>query len=782
MKKLFTPEWVFPRELEIPQQLRQEIGGSEIFLQMLVRRGFTDPAAARAFLDPAQYQPCPAEALPGMEKALPRILAALQNHEKIGIWGDFDVDGQTSTAILLGGLRLLGADVVYHIPVRGPESHGLSIPHLEKFLASGVSMLITCDTGISANEAVDFANSKGVDVIITDHHTLPDVLPNAFALIDPQFLLKDHPFATLSGSGVAYKVLEGLFSALGRLADGEIFVDLAALGLIADVAELTMDARFLVQKGLNRLHAFPRSGLAAILKENNCSPNDVTESVVSYILAPRLNAVGRLADANPMVEFLLSDDPVFVATTCNQIEGLNANRKVLCDQVFNGAQTMLEQEPRLLEKPLLFLGHPGWPSGVVGIVASRLVGLYHRPTILFNMSDPAMAKGSARSVSGINIISAIREHESLITSCGGHPMAAGLSVPAQNFDALKYGLFDSITRMAAESDFKPVVEIDRQVELKQLSYKLVAELQQLAPFGPGNPSVLFSSAGLEIESIAVLGRGGEHEKITLGDSEGNLYKSLWWQSVGLPHPTSRFDLAFTASLKKFKGVVDVQLEWQDYRDAQDVENHPSARRKSTDIENIDLRQSQDPINDVKELLSKSNTVVFAESTTPAGIESFTRTGLRQAQNLVFWTSPPSLELLHLLIDSVKPARICWVCLEPPENTLAELIKAVGRYIKRIMDEETTIPLTDLAASCASTTGIVSLILQWYAARGDISIQSLDETAAVITVASGVANNPESTRLQSQISAAHAEVTAFRKYLRTVPNVNALLPEKKKNVR
>jgi len=782
VKKLFIPEWVFPGEVKIPEQLRREIGGSETFLQMLVRRGITDPAVARAFLDPANYSSCPAQELPGVEKAISRILLALKNHEKIGIWGDFDVDGQTSTAILVGGLRLLDADVSYHIPVRGPESHGLSIPHLERFLASGITLLLTCDTGISANEAIAFANNLGIDVIVTDHHTLPDVLPDAFALIDPQLLPAVHPLATLSGSGVAYKVLEALFSALSRAEDAERFIDLAALGLIADLAILTRDARFLVQKGLARIRAFPRAALNAILKENNSLPDEITDSVVSYVLAPRLNAVGRLADANPMVEFLLSDDPVFIATTCNRIEGLNANRKVLCDQVFNGAQTMLEQEPRLLEKPLIYLGHPDWPPGVVGIVASRLVELYHRPVILFNTADPAVVKGSARSVDGINIIAAIREQESSLISCGGHPMAAGLAVSSQNFDTLKYQLFETISRMVAESSYKSAVEIDQQVELKNLSFDLVSELQQLAPFGPGNPPVLFSTAELELESTTVMGKSGEHEKITLGDSEGNLYKSLWWQSVGLPHPASRFDLAFTASLKKFKGIVDVQLEWQDYRDSLNAEDHHLARKRTSEIENFDLRRSLDPLNEFKGLIPVSDVLVFAESNAPVGIESFTRTGLHSTRNLVLWTTPPSMEILHSIIEGVKPARIFWFCLEPPENTLGELLKKVGRQVKQTKGEETAITLADLTASCASTTAIIKLILEWYAARGDLSIDSMDDNTAMISFLHSDPDSSEVTRLQRMISTAHAEVTAFRKYLHTAPNVSTLLPEKKKGSR
>jgi single-stranded-DNA-specific exonuclease len=443
---------------------------------------------------------------------------------------------------------------------------------------------------------------------------------------------------------------------------------------------------------------------------------------------------------------------------------------------------MLEQEPRLLEKPLIYLGHPDWPTGVVGIVASRLVELYHRPTMLFNTSDPITAKGSARSVNGINIIAAIREHEPLLDSCGGHPMAAGLSVPAQNFDSLKYELYETIARMAEESNVRPSVIIDRQIELKDLGYELVTELQQLAPFGPGNPPVMFCASGLEIESATTMGKSSEHEKLTLSDGEGNLHKSLWWQSVGLPHPSSRFDLAFTATLKKFKGVVDIQLEWQDYRDTVVFENQPDTRKKSSEVENIDLRESQEPMSAIKQLLSCIDLFVFAESNIPEKIESFTRNELSSAQNLVMLTSPPTMEILHSIIQNVKPAKIYWVLCDPLENNLSELLKSVGRGIKQNTEKETIIVLSEFAASCASTPAIISLILQWYEARGSISIHSMDGDTAVISVLQSDANAAEAARLQNQISTSHAEVTAFRKYLHTVQNPSSLLPEKKKGSR
>ena len=779
MKKLFIPEWVYPEPVEIPQDLRRDIGGSDFFLQMLVRRGFSDPMAARAFLDLNVYHPCPGSELPGMDKALQRVLEAIQKHEKIGIWGDFDVDGQTSSAILVGGLRRLGCSVEYHIPVRGPESHGITIPYLEKFLSSGISLLLTCDTGISANEAVDYANKNGVDVIVTDHHTLPDVLPNALALIDPQFLAQDHPLATLSGSGVAYKFIESLFHAVGRSGEEENFIDLAALGLIADMAELTRDARYLVQRGLMRMRSDTRCALAAILKENKTPSTELTGSVISFDIAPHLNAVGRLADANPMVEFLLTDDPVFAATTCNRIEGLNADRKLKCNQVFRSAQTMLEQDPKLLEKPLLFLGHPDWHSGVVGIVASRLVGLYHRPVILFNTSDPLTMKGSARSVEGINITSAIREHAHLLRSFGGHPMAAGLSVPAENFDTVKYLLFQTIASMAEESNHRPKIEIDLQVELKEIDFNLISELESLAPFGPGNPAVLFSASQLEIESSSLIGKTREHERVNLNDKDGNLYKCLWWQSVGLPHPSSRFDLAFTASSKYFMGVVDFQMEWQDFRDSSIEDGNLPRVKKTTSIENIDLRKSHISEKELKELLAGNDTLVFFEGANPPIDGTNDRIDLNPSKNLVIWSSPASLEILHSTISMVNPDRIYWLCVNPVPNSLTELLKQIGSTLKQNAASETPLILGNLATKYATTVPILKLVLQWFDARGDISILRLDDNEVRFTVSSSMPDEKRTNELQNQINTAYAEILAFRKYLKTVEPVNLLLPEKTK---
>ncbi len=779
MKRLFTPEWVFPPPVEIPEDLRREIGGSDLFLQMLVRRGLTDPQVARAFLDPKFYHPCPADQLPGIELAIPRILRAIQSHERIGIWGDFDVDGQTSTAVLLSGLRRLGCDVVYHVPVRGPESHGISIPYLEKFLQTGVKLLITCDTGISANDAIEYASSHGVEVIVTDHHTLPEILPSALALIDPQFLPEDHPLGTLSGVGVAYKLLEAIYASLGKSGEEESLLDLVALGLIADIAILTADARYLVQRGLQQIRSTPRPSLAAIFKENQVSAENVDETVVSFVVAPRLNAVGRLGDANPIVEFLITDDPILAATTCNQIEGLNSKRKILSDQVFKSAQAMIDVEPRLLEKPLLFLGHPEWPSGVVGIVASRLVNLYHRPAILFNTSDPQVARGSARSVDGINITAAISAHKDLLSTFGGHPMAAGLSVSTANFDTLKYALMQTIEEMARASDYHPTVEIDSHVNLTEIDIQLIDELQRFAPFGPGNPPILFSASDLEIESITPLGRSKEHESLILNDADSIPYKVVWWQSSEMPHPSSRFDLAFSAFISTYKGKTKLQLEWQEYREC---ESETATKKPSgaTAIQSVDLRASLIPGNELHKIASEPDLLIFSEGDSACPLACTDRDHLQPATNLAIWSIPPSLSILQRVILETKPQKIFWFSIETKEENLSILLKRIGSYLK--VNSGGLYKYSELASRFATTTAIIHTIAGWYAARGDITLTSNDEDDFSWTLVSHPADHQQVVELQNQIQTLHNEVIAFRDYYRKSAAPSSFLAEEAKHSR
>jgi single-stranded-DNA-specific exonuclease len=414
--------------------------------QTLIRRGILTQDSAQAFLHP---EATPSTPFPNIEPAVEIIHAAIQRKDRICVWGDFDVDGQTSTALLVQTLRALGADVVYYIPVRGKESHGVHIETLTPILDGGVKHVITCDTGITAHDAIEFCNSRGVEVIVTDHHDLGETLPNAKAIINPKSLPDDHPLKTLAGVGVAYKLAEALIAnyhlhfTQSPISSLEL-LDLVALGLIADVALLQGETRTLAQRSLQALRNTQRLGLRVMAELSSTNLESLTEETIGFTFAPRLNALGRLSDANPAVELLTTNDPARARVLATQIEGLNAQRRLLTSQVTEAAEAQLREHPELLTDPAIVLSHPNWPGGVVGIVANRLVDRYHKPALLLTEGEDGILRGSARSVEGLHITEAISSQKDLLLNFGGHPMAAGLSLQKENLTGFRRGLGKAI--------------------------------------------------------------------------------------------------------------------------------------------------------------------------------------------------------------------------------------------------------------------------------------------------------------------------------------------------
>jgi single-stranded-DNA-specific exonuclease len=387
--------WLEPNPVDVPHELRELVGGHPLVAKTLVRRGYVTGEQVRAFLDPASYEPAPPQEMPGMDAAVARLAHALDAGERVCVWGDFDVDGQTATTLLVSVLRDLGGDVIYHIPVRATESHGLRQPWLADELAKDVQVLLTCDTGIDAFEAVDFAKKQGVDVVITDHHELGASLPAADAIINPHLLDERHPLSTLPGVGVAYKLAEALYARAGLKQRTDRLLDLVALGLVADVAVLTGDTRYLLQRGLEVLRATPRLGLQELMKLAHIMPDKLDAEDIGFGIAPRLNALGRLDDANVIVEFLTTDNLTRARILASELESLNLRRRRLCDLVQAQAEAKIEAEAALLDSPVLVLADPRWHPGVIGIVANRLVESYHRPAVLI-AAPPEARRGRFR--------------------------------------------------------------------------------------------------------------------------------------------------------------------------------------------------------------------------------------------------------------------------------------------------------------------------------------------------------------------------------------------------
>ena len=754
--------WIDPPESPLPGDLASMLNLPELVLRILHGQGVHSSAAARAFMDFHAYTPSSPYELDDMEKGIERTLSAMKKDELIGVWGDFDVDGQTATATLVSALRKVGAKVVYHVPVRGPESHGIKLDILQTFVKQGITLLITCDTGISEVEQVAWAQTHGIDVIITDHHTLPEVLPQAFAVINPQHLAVEHPLRPLPGVGVACKFAEALLDRCNQADASRSLHDLAALGIIADIADLHADSRYLAQSGIEIIRLSTRPSIRAMLQAAEIHASQFSEESISFALAPRMNAVGRLADANPMVEFLLSDDPAVIAVTVNQLEGLNAQRKLLCDQVFQGALAQIERNPGLLDHAVLILSHPEWPAGVVGIVASRLVSLFHRPVILMVAPPGGLMRGSARSIEGIDITAAIRQNAVFLTSFGGHPMAAGLALDPTNFKTFQRELDKAVEQQSALHPLLNELQIDIWQKPAQIDLSLLQSIDQLAPFGAGHPPIVMAAKNMNLVSATPIGKTREHLQLIIEDARGQSSKFLWWQSANLPQPEGPFDLAFTAHASNYKGQAQVQLEWLDFRPVEtDILTINSKKRKK--IEHFDYRKSSVSNKALNELTSKYQPEVYYEGFQQNSIHVKNRLELSPCESLIMLTLPPSQTILDEILQKVQPRRIFWFGSEQTENETEIILKTTAQKIKQGFAQNLfKINLEEIAAGLATTQEIVRLAMQWMSARGILTIKE-DTDKILSLIPGGIANLTQQEGFKKKIQKAMAETQAFRRY-------------------
>ncbi len=752
--------WIEPEPVSVPEDFLAAIGGHPLAAQVLYRRGLRDIDQARAFMDPALYTPAPPYDLPGVEAACQRVMKAIQGREKICVWGDFDVDGQTSTALLCGGLKSLGADVVYHIPVRASESHGVNITYLKPILEAGARLVITCDTGISAHEALDFARLSGADVIITDHHELPESgAPEACAVVTPRLLPEGHALGGLPGVGVAYQLMDGLYRHMGRGSETDLFLDLVALGIVSDLALQTGDTRYLLQRGLGVLRQTGRVGLQAMMELAGLNPLWLTEEHVGFMLGPRMNALGRLGDANPAVELLTTGDMGRARVLATQLEGLNAQRRHLTQQVLQGALAQIEKDHALLDSPALVLSHPDWPSGVVGIVASELVERYNRPTVLLVTPPGQAARGSARSVSGVNITQAIAAQGKLLLGFGGHPMAAGLSLEAEHIPAFRRGLGRAVDKaLGGAAPARPTLALDGEVLLDDLTLDLVADLERLAPFGPGNPALTLMVHGLKILSSSPIGREGDHVQVMVESDSGQAARVIWWNGAGWPLPEGHFDLACTVRASNYRGQRSVQIEWAD---ARPLEEGTLELRSKYEI--ADFRGQAHPRGILEEIQkSGGDLVVWGEAEARELPGALDRTQLTPAQTLVIWTTPPGQSELRAALDLVKPKKVVVLAVDPRDTTPEAFLKRLAGLCKYGLERMGgEVEWMRLVCATAQREKVVRLGLRWLEQRGMFQVEWLED--GKIRLAAGGEALAAADATLSGVRAALEETGAYRQF-------------------
>ena len=729
--------------------------------QTLIRRGIATPDSARAFLHPEET---PSTPFPEIENAVEIIYQAIQRKDRICVWGDFDVDGQTSTALLVQTLQSLGADVVYYIPIRGKESHGVHIESLAPIIDGGIKLLITCDTGITAHDAIDYANSRGVNVVLTDHHDVGETLPNAKAIINPKLLPQGHPLKNLAGVGVAYKLAEALlrsddFSRQKTATEvatttSEDLLDLVALGLIADVALLQIETRSLAQRGIRQLRKTNRLGLKVMAELSNTQLESLTEETIGFTFAPRLNALGRLSDANPAVELLITNNPARARVLAAQIEGLNAQRRLLTSQVTEAAEVQLREHPELLNEPAIVLSHPNWPGGVVGIVANRLVDRYHKPALLLTESDDGILRGSARSIEGLHITEAISSQKNSLLNFGGHPMAAGLSLQKENLTSFRRGLGRAIEKQLGEIIREdPTLQIDSWLGLDEINLELADAIELLAPFGAGNPKLTFASRGITLKSIAEVGKTKEHLRLAVEDENGNVQSILWWGGAGeeLPETGTQIDIAYSVRASTFRGEKQVNATFEEFRIVESKAIEIKERR-------LEIRDWRLESGKWKEL---ENVLTWAEGADKAKGKS--RYELHPADELVIYTTPASPADLRAVLEIVKPNIVHVIGVSPAKEKTDEFLARLAGMAKfAINNKGGKVSVNELAVATTQRVNAVRVGLEWLSAGGHVTAVP-EEDAVLLSAGNGEANQYLQKELFVAVRGILDETTAFRDY-------------------
>ena len=548
-------------DLDSGKRLIDAISVSPIIAQLLINRNIRTAKEAELFLNPSLLNLHDPFLMKSMEPAVLRIKRAIRNKEKILVYGDYDVDGISATALLSAVLKRLKADVDTYIPSRLEDGYGLNKKAISSIHEKGIELLITVDCGITAVSEVKLLNSLGIDIIITDHHTPAKQLPDTDIILNPLQDSCSYPDKNLAGVGVVFKLASGL---LGR-DDNWLYeqLDLVCLGTVADVVPLIGENRILVKNGLSELTHTKKEGLKALIKESYLGDRDITSYHVGYILAPRINAAGRLGKPEISLDLLLTDEPKHANELAKILTQENKNRQKMEALVLRQAMARIESEIDFTQQRVIVLENDNWHKGIIGIVASRIVDRFYRPAIVISM-DGDEGKGSCRSIRNFNLFNALSECSDFLKNYGGHKYAAGLTVAKSMLSDFK----DKINRIAHEKildkDLIPCVKIDTEISISSLNKDLLKELDSLAPFGTGNPRPVFSSRNLNIKNTPqILRRSTLKMWVTDGKTTAEAIGFNMADSLPSDHLKQKIDLAYSCDLNTYKGITSIKLQIKD---------------------------------------------------------------------------------------------------------------------------------------------------------------------------------------------------------------------------
>lgn len=658
-------------------RIKDDVGaGKSLLERLLFSRGIKTQQEINEFLNPLEYPISSPFVFTDMKKAVKRLAQAIDLQEKIVIYGDFDADGVTSTSLLYKTFKFLGADVNFFIPDRDKEGHGFDTKALVKLMTTvKPKVIISVDCGISDVDAVNFINSFKIDVIITDHHEAPELLPKAYAIINPKapnaldekLSTKEiESLTSLAGVGVAFKIAQGILQHYNK---SELIYDIlpfVAVGTISDIVPLVGENRHLVSKGLELIAQGKHYGLKRLLESAGYNlSNGITSENIAFGISPRINASGRLDTVEDAMKVLISDNKQEIEMAVISLNNFNKIRQELCQNIFLEAEEMLKNEGN--KNPAIILFKPDWHIGIIGIVASKIVEKYYKPTFLMTFSEETqLFRCSARGIDGLSLYDIINSISDILDGFGGHKLAAGLyfSKNKTSFEQVKTALNKTIKESLNGTELKPFIDIDLQIFPDDITVDFVKEISKLEPFGASNPAPIFAMKNLKIKEKKLMGENKDHLRLTVVSGSYEFTCIRWQQGDISLIPGDFIDIAFHPQINEYNGNISVQLIIDDIHSdllKEDLQEQVGLKifdhRKKTNIL---------PLVDDYVKNSKQNIMIFAESKTIKDLlapfknltnKTFTRENVPVCDSLMFFDYPADKETFQAIIEEANPSSI-----------------------------------------------------------------------------------------------------------------------------
>jgi len=638
-------------DAKLVQTLQNDLQLSAIAAKILAARGCETTADAESLLNMTEASIHDPFLMHGMAEAVARIEQALDNGEKILVYGDYDCDGVSSTTVMLNVLLDLGADVSFKIPNRFIHGYGPNEALFREAHEEGVQLIITVDNGISGIEPIRVAKELGMDVIVTDHHEPGDELPPADIILHPRIPEGHYPFGELAGVGVAFKLAHALYGELPTH-----LMEYVAVGTVADLVPLVDENRYLVKRGIEEMRRSLSPWVQAMCEVASAEQAKINEETIGFYFGPRLNAVGRLGEAAPGVELLMAEDNAKAIALAKQLNTCNSERKDIVKSITDEAIALIESDKKIGDSLVLVIAGEGWNAGVVGIVASRLVELYYRPTIVLSLDyEKGTAKGSARSIEGFHLYNELAKNRDILPHFGGHPMAAGMTLPIEHVDELRSRLDDQARACLSEEQLTPVLNIDIPLKMDEISADAIEEISTLGPYGTDFPKPVYVLEDVEISSMRKIGAAENHIKMELTDG----YEKL--DSVGFNKGHLHDELTYGIKVS-FTGDLQIN-EWQGRKKAQFmIEDVQTTEWQLFDIRGI--RQTSRWLNTVPKeaatfIAFRSETVTYYQSLIGVPILPVdpTLSNVEQSNYIVLLDLPQNVQMLESVLRKTAPSRI-----------------------------------------------------------------------------------------------------------------------------